>query len=248
MKKLLPVLALVLIGASFASYHYAKADIYGSNLVLWYTLDSNNISGTSVTDLSGNSNTGTLTGSPVVGAGQIGQALTFTSTANYIDVPASASLNSAGGAITMCAWVYFKGNTAFGFQGIMAKRNGSGYDYGINLSPAVGAFQVYTSGASGVQNFSTYTLAVNKWTHICGVISAAPTALYSNGTLFGTLGSGGGIDHIGANLHLANSDDGHAEFFNGTEDDIRIYNTALSAAQIRAIYYWGVSQHMNGGF
>ena len=113
------------------------------------------------------------------------------------------------------------------------------YAYGIKF--AINTFQVYTLGGAGVQSF-TYNLPANQWTHVCGVISANPTALYINGALFGAAGPGGGVASNSADFWLGRSDPTNGEYFNGSIDDVRIYNRALSAGEVAYFYNSGATQ------
>ena len=226
--------------------YYPDVDIQGSplavsplfnasGLVGYWPLDEG--TGTVAMDSSGNGNNGTWSGTPAGTNGYYSSgkvepwAGTFYSTnSNAITIAATSSLENFNN-ITICAWVNLKILTG-SYEGIIGKRVGNTFEYGINFNNTT--FQVYTSGPSGISGFS-YTLPLNTWTFVCGVMSSAPTALYINGSLFGTNGSGGGIITSTNNLFIGSSLLG-TEFFNGLIGEVRIYNRALSAAEISAIY------------
>ncbi len=225
-----------LSAAEIAKLYNSGASLYkppnNLGLVGYWSFDD--ATSTKATDFSGNGNVGTLSGSnlPAWVSGKKGNALNFNGTDSYVDAGNASSLDiPTGGSVTMCAWVYDTTGSVGGFQGLLAKR-GSNYAYGINF--ITNNFQVYTSGASGIQAF-TYNLPAQQWTHICGVISGSPTALYVNGALFGTAGSGGGVSSITDHLWIGSSN-AATEIFNGKVDDVRIYNRALSASEIAALY------------
>jgi hypothetical protein len=71
-------------------------------LVAAYSFDEG--SGSTVTDSSGNGNTGTVSGATWTGAGKYGGALSFNGTNARINVPNSASLQLSSG-MTLEAWV-----------------------------------------------------------------------------------------------------------------------------------------------
>lgn len=241
----------------------AQADIT-TGLVGWWKLDEG--TSTSAADSSGNANTGTLQGGASwVTPGKIGQAGVSLSSGSsqYVQVANSSSLNIGTGAVTMCAWVYqFTAIVGASYRSVMAKRDdslGTAYAYGINYGqPNPGNFQVYTSGTSGIAQF-TYSPPVNNWEHMCAIMSSSPTQLYINGILFATAsGNSGGIATNTASFHIGSSDPpGTAiEFFNGQEDDVRIYSRALTASDIYQLYqYTGYDNRhilvngmkMNGG-
>jgi hypothetical protein len=179
-----------------------------------------------------------LINNPTWVQGKTGHALSFIGT-QFVSVPNSSSLNlPAGSAVTMCAWVYSTTGSTGSYQGIMAKRTAFGgpYDYGINF--ITNQFQVYTQGNSGIVGFN-YNLPVNTWTHVCGVISSGPTALYINGALFGTSGSGGGVMADPSIFQIGDSygdNNGGYEVFNGIIQDVYVYGRALTASEIAELY------------
>src|SRR5205814_6427116 len=72
-------------------------------LVAAYSFDDG--SGTTVTDLSGNGNTGTITGATWSSLGKFSNGLRFDGISNWVTVNDSDSLDLAGG-MTLEAWVY----------------------------------------------------------------------------------------------------------------------------------------------
>ena len=73
-----------------------------SGLVAAYAFDEG--SGTSVSDSSGNGNTGTVSGATWVSSGKFGKALSFNGSSALVSVPDAASLHF-GSALTLEAWV-----------------------------------------------------------------------------------------------------------------------------------------------
>ena len=61
--------------------------------------------GTSVTDASGNGNTGTITGATRIASGKYGRALSFDGTSNRVQIADSTSLDLTTG-MTLEAWVF----------------------------------------------------------------------------------------------------------------------------------------------
>lgn len=201
-------------------------------------------SGNVAKDSSGNENDGEFVENPKWVDGKFGKALEFDGVGSYVDCGEDESLNiPTGGSVTMCAWVNSKVGSTATWQAIMAKRDGASYSYGINL--ITGAFQVYTSGASGVQGFA-YNLPVDEWVFACGTMSEDPTELYINGELFGTVGPGGGVSAIAENpLTIAESFGadvafGNAEIFNGIIDEVAVFNVVLTADDIKTIMTKGL--------
>jgi len=232
---------IVLFAAgSLANSSYAGIDpktVVG----IWF-LDEG--SGNVVKDSSGNGNDGKLVENPKWVDGKFGKALELDGKSSYVDCGKDASLDiETGEAVTMCAWVKSNVGSIGSWQAVMAKRDGSSYSYGINFM--TGSFQVYTSGASGVQGFA-YNLPIGEWVHVAGTMSKNPTELYINGELFGTTGGGGGVSAVAANpLTIGESFGalkafGAAEIFNGVIDEAGVFNVVLAEDAINDIMTKGL--------
>ena len=218
-KCLLICVAVLFIVGLLTTSSYAKID--PKTCIGMWLLDEG--SGNVAKDSSGNKNDGKFVEDPKWVDGKFGKALEFDGVDSYV---VNSKVGSTG------AW-----------QAIMAKRDGASYSYGINLM--MGAFQVYTSGASGIAGFA-YNLPKNEWVFVCGTMSKGPTELYINGELFGTGGSGGGVSAIAENpLTIAESFRakvafGNAEIFNGIIDEVAVFNVVLTTDDIKTIMTKGL--------
>jgi len=187
-------------------------------------------------DSSGNGNDGTFTGEPEWVEGKFGKALAFGGS-SYVDCGHTDTLDlPTGGSVTMCAWVYPDVGSTAAWQGIMAKRDAN-YSYGINLVTA--NFQIYTSGGSGIAGFN-YSLPVEEWVFICGTMSDDPAELYVDGELFGTSGAGGGVLSSAENLFRIGASFANGEIFNGTVDEVGVFNVVLTEEEIKDIMSKGI--------
>ena len=218
-------------------------------LVLYYSCDQ--INGTTLPDMSGNGNNGTLVGPVTVGAGKVGSgALVFTAT-NDVDAAASGgyvtmppALLATSSTMTIATW--FKTNSTLEFQRL----------FDIGTSSTTSSMYLTTSYTTGNLHFTTrFTLAdgglnrddidgtpitVNTWYHVAVVLDASGNGrLYLNGAQVGptttmkfrpnSLGSTPN-DWIGRSEFVANP------YLDGAIDEFRIYNRALSAAEISLLY------------
>ena len=88
-----------------------------------------------------------------------------------------------------------------------------------------------------MQRYSTTVVALNTWYHVAGVYNAAARSLdiYVNGVLDdGVLSGTVPGSQFDPNLSVSIGKRSSGWYFNGTIDEVRIRNVALTAAQIQA--------------
>jgi hypothetical protein len=191
-------------------------------------------SGTTLVDVSASANDGTITGSPSWVTGVINQALSLNGS-TYALVPYAASLDITS-AITLSVWI--KPNTLTTSYVIKkAISSVDGYELSISSS-GVPFFRLnnYSSGNT-YRVDANNPLVLNGWTHIAGTYDGTNMHIYVNGiqdddaptlgpTLIATNNEALGI---GAQSNGASP-------VNGTIDDARIYNGALDATAVLALF------------
>src|SRR5207247_1815173 len=94
-------------------------------------------SGTAASDSSGNGNGGAIGGGVTLGAAgaltaDTNTAMQFDGTSGAVEVPSSTSLSPTV-AVTMEAWIYSSTGGTGSWQGIVAKRSGGDYGYGMSF-------------------------------------------------------------------------------------------------------------------
>jgi prepilin-type N-terminal cleavage/methylation domain-containing protein len=199
-------------------------------------------SGSSTIDQSGNGNTGSWHGiatgtSGYYSAGKVGPwAGTFDGSTDYVQIPNASSLTGMS-QITMSAWVYRIGDGSAVGRGIVVSKDAN---YLEGAGPGGGAngqvcASLFLNGVQYWQCFGGYSGANGSWRHIAVTYDGATEIMYLNGqsvyahTWNQTLITGTTTLRIGQFT-------GGGAGFNGLIDDVRLYNRALSAAEIQAIY------------
>ena len=199
-----------------------------TGLVAAYSFDEGG--GVIATDTSGHGNHGTITGATRV-AGRFGRALSFDGTNDLVRVPDSTSLALVSG-MTIEAWV--RPTLLSGWRTVALKETATGLAYALYAHddaprPAVTAnFGGVDQSAVGVQ-----ALPVGTWTHLAATYDGAAMNLYVNGTLVRTQPATGTFVQSAQPLSIG----GNAiwgEYFAGVIDQVRIYDQALTEAQIAA--------------
>lgn len=234
-RKSVPAFLLVIAVALLSYPNCAVAQSNG--LVAAYSFNEG--SGTTVTDVSGSNLNGTIVGATWTTAGRYGSALSFNGTSSYIDLGNPSQLKLTG-SMTLEAWVQAAANPPDDGQ-IIAKSNGTaGWQFKTTPDTGPETFGVSVSGGAGsnTQRYSTAVRALNTWYHVAGVFNAASGTLdiYVNGVLNSgslrgtTLIPNSQIDQA-VNVNIGRRTGGF--YFNGIIDEVRIYNRALSQAEVQ---------------
>jgi hypothetical protein len=217
---------------------------YGDNSLVGYW-PLNEGSGNIAYDASGNNATGTWSGtktgtnSTYYSAGKVGSyAGTFDGSTNYVGTGAN-SLPLGSSPRSMFAWVYPTGSTSNIYTIYAYGGNGS--------STTASVFRIeYPAGnlwwsAGGDDINSGFIVTPNTW-HFVGYTYTGGTilTLYYDGksqaqsmAQMNTILTGSDPSAIGTYSN------GPKYYFQGLIDDVRIYNRALSAAEIQAMYNAG---------
>ncbi len=200
--------------------------------VVEYTFDEG--SGTTANDASGNSNTGTLTNGATFTTGVVGQALVCDGTNDYVTAPDSASLDSITRDFTYSAWLYK--TSSLNQMSVVTRSQYGDAAFRILLNGGTAGERVVQMQFAGVTLSSTATFPEATWTHMTVTYDGATTRLYINGTQTQTWTSASGnltATNIPLYLCQGGSD---ALYFNGKQDEVRIFKRALSAAEVTMLY------------
>ena len=231
------VITLLFLGADLRSAPVARSATAG--LVAAYSFDEG--TGSSVGDASGNGNSGAINGATWTTQAKFGRALSFNGSNAYVDVGNRSSLRITG-SMTWSAWVFATGTPDDDGQ-IIAKSAGASGSVGsqFKTSPDTGphTFGVGVSpdGNSITQRFSTTNRNLNTWYYVAGVYDAAARTLHiyvngvlDDGALVGTVPASQ-FDPV-QNVTIGRRSGGY--YFDGTIDEVRVYNRPLTQAEIQA--------------
>lgn len=218
---------------------------WNSSLLRWMRL--NEASGTITQDNSGNNNgliynmnsglnncTGKCSG--WTSSGKYGNAINFDGVNDYVDL---GPLLTKG--ITVDLWVKTTDTKAVLFP--IGIGNTSSVGWRIQIENGINTkFLIYNSTA-GMSISQSHTFTNGAWTHIVGTYDGKKMSLYTDGVLGGTKSITGDINYVGArNLWLGQIEGTgglKARYFNGTIDEVRVYNRAISAQEVAASYSAG---------
>jgi len=185
-------------------------------LVGYWTFDEG--SGTTAYDYSGNNNNGTLINGPTWTTGKVGGALSFDGVDDYVNIGKS----SVGPPCSVEAWIYKRSNTSFKVLLDDAK-------YSIRVEQYNSTYKLGFTKYGVADYVFNYILPLNTWQHVVWVFESTGAKLYVNGTF---------VDSNPNTISCPMNIMGYSRSspLNSIIDEVRIYNRALSDAEISALY------------
>lgn len=222
-------------------------------MIGWWTFDGKDLINNAV-DRSGNGNTGNLTGftSTTTVPGKVGQALYFDGTNDYVN-----TANFADDLDEMTVSVWFKTSaTPSVWQAPIVSKLATGFAFaagwivGITgnslngLSNGTLYAWIQEDGGQDYKGryYATSLANDGKWHHAVLVVTGGNTVtLYFDGSTSGTANASGGstVDSYSNSSNVRIGTNYNSYFYNGSVDDVRIYNRALSAIEINQLYISG---------
>ena len=202
--------------------------------------------GTVATDTSGNGNHGALYGATWT-TGKSGNGLSFNGTSDYVSIPRTNNED-----ISIAAWFFKNANditepdtifSAWKWHADIQLREGFAVQFS-QIKPDRVHFILMTQDGSGNKTQKTVMKdlinSVGGWYHVVGTYDKATgkQRLYVNGQLAGTQTHPAGNTVVPltsfSDMRIGRS--GYKGYFNGTIDDVRLYNRALNSQEVQDLY------------
>ncbi|MCZ7636591.1 MAG: chitobiase/beta-hexosaminidase C-terminal domain-containing protein [Verrucomicrobia bacterium] len=205
--------------------------LLGRGPVGWWKLDEGD--GSVAFDSSGGGHTGTLLNGPAWINGRVGAgALSFDGANDSVTVPDQADLR-LGTNLTLACWFKKQGEPGDRTR-LVGKGNSTSRNY--NVWEEAGAdkrilFQIYMTSGAYLNLYSTVNLEVGVWYHVGCTYDGATARIYINGTPAGQL-TMSGVTPRTSNHPVTFGYAGFHTYLNGALDDVRLYDRALTAAEM----------------
>ena len=183
-----------------------------------------------VLDSSGSGFTGTISGATRSTTGQFGRSISFDGVNDWISVPDAAALDLTTG-LTLEAWVN-PTNVGY-YRTIIAKTtNGLPVNYYLSISNGTLTFGFFNGAWR--EHRASVGPALNAWSHVAATFNDAANqvVLYLNGTAVLTSAETTSLTTNADQLRIGVGFPDEA--FAGRIDEVRVYNRALSAAEVAA--------------
>lgn len=190
-------------------------------------------SGTVAGDSSGLGNTGSLVNGPAWSSG----ALSFDGVDDRVQVADSPSLDLTNQG-TIGAWIHPR-SLPDGYGTVVEKFSGGGQGAGYQLllgaSNTAGLWLMSGGTSSNIQSDANL-FSLNGWTHIAVTWNGSSIQYYKNGQPFGSARSQPRSASANTLPLILGLDTGYTGRLNGLLDDVRIYDRALGASEIQAVF------------
>jgi hypothetical protein len=203
-----------------------------NGLSVFWAFGESDVSGTTVSDRSGNSNNGTLTNGPTLGSARVGKAIDLDGTDDrVVTIENPTGLGYGTGDFSWFAWIY-------------PRRINDSYE------------MIWSQGTGGIPYFAVrddtlhfyistvYETAAgyiikDAWQHVGVVRSGGVVTMYKNGVPYTTSATQDGSISAPQYAYVSSYGSGGAHAFKGLIDEVRIYNRALSQREIDQIFHGG---------
>lgn len=166
------------------------------------------------------------------------RSIDFNGTTDYINSGNNVNLN---GSFTVSAWI--KRDAVNGT--ILSKKNATtGYEFFINA--AGNAQMTWTNGAATQSITSTIVIPVSKWHNLAVTYDGTTARMYIDGVLNNSVNLLAPQTNVFEFLVAASNSTAVTKYFNGTIDEVRVWNTPLSINQLRFLMNQEIDKHTDG--
>jgi hypothetical protein len=211
------------------------------NLLAYWKLDNNGSGGVSLVDSTGNGNTLTNNGGVALGDGKINGGSAYSGTGSYLQT--GAGFAPLAGEKTYSGWVRFN-NTPTGYQFVFMQGGTSDYQsvnpfYIENNGTVTSIFTTLNGGWTNTL-LTEIIPTEDTWHHFATTFNGSVGKLYWNGVEVASSDYTESIpaadnDFFGLGAYPSTTD----WALDGNIDEVGIWNRALSAAEVTALYNGG---------
>jgi hypothetical protein len=215
--------------------HYAFLN-FDNSLKGWWRGENN------TGDDSGNENNGTLNGGTTYISGKFGNAFSFDDSDDYISVNSAGDLPDGNNQFTFSLWAYpesFVTGTALSLA-----EDGSGTNrmaLGFTGNGASGTWNYYDPALAEWVPSASGAVMIDTWQMVTITFDGTTDRYYINGSEIGSRVA----SHTFNSSYTFIGTDNQGDPFNGSIDDVLIFNRSLSASEVASLYNATANQYNN---
>jgi len=202
------------------------------SLICWIPLTSNTLNNQGIENMSVTNNGATYSSSE----GKLGAGCWSFSdgTKNGHGINIYKNFTDIGSNRSICVWVYPKGNHADYTGAVVSSGNWNSSRWSFGLKRDNTGFTGFDSEYS---SYYSTSIPLNTWTHLCVTVANGVTKFYKNGIYLGEQSRGSGtVNSDAPNTMIGRETYAGGYFgFNGSIQDVRIYNHTLTPQEVKEI-------------
>lgn len=219
-------------------YLSTTAQVPKNGLVAYYKFDKESDT-TKVFDSSGNANHGTMVNdvSYAPDRFRVGCSAMWFGGSGFVHVPSSPSLKQPEDELTIAVWLniadgadFFKEWITICCKSDQSEESDDSPQYRMQATA-----QTFSINTEFTENYIPQ-LAYDKWYFYAYTYDGSNVMMYLNGAKVFEFPYSGRLVPNDMPLEIGRDLPGALEYFNGTMDDLRIYNRGLSASEIEKLY------------
>jgi len=240
--RLKPVITIRLVAGlslllGFARLAHAQCDPDTSGLVGWW-------SGNGTTEDFIQTINGSLQNGATYAQGEVGQAFLLNGSGAYVQTYYSPEWAFGTNSFTLELWANFANTN--GAPAMLSSDAGAGAQNKWIFCLNGGILQFQINGAYGAALIGSYAFspALDQWYHVAVTRQSTNYVFFINGSAVSTNNDSRAIPNSASPLMIGEAEGNY--FFNGLLDEISIYNRALAASEIAAIYSAGSAGKCQG--
>jgi hypothetical protein len=160
-------------------------------------------------------------------SGHIGNAAVFNGSTSYIDT----GISSLGANFSVSMWI---NEDALDSGGFFGNWNATSNDDMFWRTQSDGSLRINIDGTSNQYFGSAGDVTINNWHHIVVSFNSGTYEVYLDSNSLGTATTSNTVFNSGANFYIG--DDNSASYFDGSIDQVRIFDKAISAEDVATLY------------
>lgn len=173
---------------------------------------------------------GSLAGNPTWSTGRLDGALDFDGTDDLVDV--GGILRSGTPELTISAWVFKRDGADSRVITKSSSTSRQDHVYSLGVSNRIIRVRLKTADHDGNADFDGGNISLNQWTHLAFTYDGSALRIYRNGAETAVHALTGDIVASNLDTIIGNVNTSDARYWNGLLDDVRLYDAALSDAEI----------------